>query len=350
LNVPIKSPPATSAELTVVAAADEGYAVPLAVTIRSALDRLAPNRTMRLMVLDGGLVDDSKVRLLQSWRDPRLTVEWLRPNVEAVGDLPVSHHISSAAYLRLQMPELLPADVTRAIYLDSDMLVERDLGALWDEPQGGHAALVVQDYAAPYLDAAMAAPNFARCQRHLAAAMPVANFRELGLPADGQYFNSGLLVIDLAHWRRDGISEQVLDCLRRHRQHVLWWDQYALNVVLAGKWRALDRRWNQGAHIYSYPDWTESPFDCEEFARLRTDPWIVHFCSPTKPWHYFCRHPHTRAFYRCLDQTAWRGWRPARPERFAKAWWDFYYKPLRLRMKTRLREARESLRAKRRAA
>lgn len=330
-------------DIHVVTAADDGYAMPLAVTIRSALDRLAPDRRLRLMLLDGGLSDANRRRLEASWRDPRLTLQWFRPDVTLVRDLPVSDHISPAAYLRLLMPAMLPRDVSRVIYLDADMLVRRCLGDLWDLPQHGSPALAVQDFAAPYLDAASMMPNYARSQRFLAAYTPVANFRELGLPADGMYFNSGLMVIDLDQWRCDHYADHVLDCLRVHREHVLWWDQYALNVVLAGKWRPLDRRWNQGAHIYAYPSWRESPFERDEFQRLRTEPWIVHYCSPTKPWQYFCRHPHVRQFYRTLDRTAWRSWRPDRPERFLKLWWDFHYKPRRLRMKTRLRLARERL-------
>jgi lipopolysaccharide biosynthesis glycosyltransferase len=124
---------------------------------------------------------------------------------------------------------------------------------------------------------------------------------------------------------------------------VLWWDQYALNVVLAGRWRSLDHRWNQGAHIYAYPSAAASPLDAATFARVHNDPWIVHFCSPTKPWHYFCRHPYTADFRRCLRRTAWQSWRPERPEKFAKAWWDFHYKPLRLRWKTKRRLLKESL-------
>jgi lipopolysaccharide biosynthesis glycosyltransferase len=178
----------------------------------------------------------------------------------------------------------------------------------------------------------------------------VANHRELGLPADGQYFNSGLLVVDLAGWRREGIAAQVLDCLRTHRQHVLWWDQYALNVVLAGRWRALDHRWNQGAHIYVYPTWADSPLDEEAFHRVRRDPWIVHFCSPSKPWDYFCRHPFTAPWRRSLRSTAWNKWRPARPDHFLHKWWDFHYKPLRREWKTRTRALKTALGYKRNRA
>jgi lipopolysaccharide biosynthesis glycosyltransferase len=248
------------------------------------------------------------------------------------------------------MPTLLPPSVSRVIYLDADMLIRRDLGDLWEEEQGNHAALAVPDVAAPCLDAPAHLPTFHRCQRYLAAHTPIVNYRELGLPPDAPYFNGGMLVVDLDQWRRERYGQQMLDCLREHRRHVLWWDQYALNVVLAGRWRALDYRWNQGAHLFVYPTWRESPLDRPTFARLRVSPWIVHFCSPSKPWQYFCPHPFARDFLACLDQTDWKGWRPARPEEFWSKWWDFHYRPLRSRWKSNVRAIKQAIRERRRAA
>jgi lipopolysaccharide biosynthesis glycosyltransferase len=347
---PARTNTSTEHDVVVVSAADDNYAMPLAVTIRSTLDTLDPRRRLRLYVLDGGLGDNTKDRLLRSWSDPRLSVEWIQPDMSQVGDLMVSHQVNVVTYLRLLMPYLLPTHVARAIYIDADMLVRRDLGELWDEPQGSHAVLAAPDAAAPVFDAPAALRNFENCRSYLAAHTPIANYRELGLPADARYFNGGLLVANLDLWRREKLADTMLRCLREHREHVLWWDQYALNVVLAGRWRAFDERWNQGAHIYAYPNWRLSPFDRATFAQLRIAPWIVHFCSPSKPWHYFCHHPFTRDFYRCLDQTDWRGWRPERPANFLKNWWEFHYLPLRAEWKRRVRAAKQVVRPKRRKA
>ncbi|MDZ4848713.1 MAG: glycosyltransferase family 8 protein [Pirellulaceae bacterium] len=324
-------------EIVVVSGADERYAMPLAVTIRSAIDCLQPQQRMRLFILDGGISEHSKERLLRSWNDPRMSVSWLEPNIDLVRDLPVSDHISLAAYLRLMLPKLLPLNVTRAIYLDADMLVRKNLVHLWNEPQEDYSVLAVQDYAAPFIDASKSLTNFEQCNPNLAAAFPVANYRELGIPENGMYFNSGLLVINIAQWRSEDVADKVFDCLRQHRAHVLWWDQYALNVVLAGKWRCLDHRWNQGAHIFTYPDWRESPFDWDQFKRLKSDPWIIHYCSPSKPWQYFCDHPFARDFRRFLKRTEWRDFRAERPERFLKTWWDYRYKLLKKRFETNIR-------------
>ena len=82
----LKSTSDPSREIVVVSATDDGYAMPLAVTIRSALNHLAADRRLRLFILDGGLHEESKARLLKSWRDPRLTVEWIRPDMDQVSD------------------------------------------------------------------------------------------------------------------------------------------------------------------------------------------------------------------------------------------------------------------------
>jgi len=94
-----------------------------------------------------------------------------------------------------------------------------------------------------------------------------------------------------------------------------WWDQYALNVVLAGRWGALDARWNQGANVFAYPTWSQSPFDREAYKQLRDDPYIVHFTTRYKPWLLSCLHPRRKQFFEVVDRTAWAGWRPWRTMR-----------------------------------
>ena len=316
-------------EITVVCAADDAYALPLAVTIRSALETLDARRRMRLLVLDGGISDTSKRRLLASWSFRDVAVEWIAPDPALVDDLQISRHVNLITYYRLLMPWVLPAELGRVIFLDADLLVRRDLSELWDVPLNDAACLAATDTAAPRLDARTLA-NFDRCHRFLAAVEPIPNWRDLSLDGGGKYFNAGVLVVDLPQWRAVNLAEQALRCLREHHEHVRWWDQYALNVLLAGRWNELDPRWNQGAHAYTFPTPGESPFEAEMFHALRNDPWIVHFTSHHKPWHYFSRHPFRNAYYEVIDRTEWQGWRPTFPsERGLKKWWDYHVAPLR---------------------
>ena len=54
--------------LNVITLADEAYAMPLAVMVRSLLDYLAPGRAIRVLVMDGGITPELKQRLNDSWR------------------------------------------------------------------------------------------------------------------------------------------------------------------------------------------------------------------------------------------------------------------------------------------
>ncbi|TWT37105.1 General stress protein A [Posidoniimonas corsicana] len=324
---------ATNNEVVAATGADEGYALPLAVTVRSAIDSLSADARLRLFIIDGGLSPETRDRLEASWQDPRVCIEWVDPDIGAVEHLPVSDHVSTTCYLRLMLPECLPGDIGKLIYFDADMLIRRDLTELYAEPLGDDLALAVQEMTAPWIDSELATADYPRRHPYLSAARPVANYRELGLRPEAMYFNSGLLVIDAARWRREDVGGRVFDCLEANRDHVLWWDQYGLNVVLSDQWRALDPRWNQTAGAFAYPSWRESPLGEEAFRNLRRDPWIVHYCSPTKPWHYFCDHPFRKDFYRAVRRTEWRDWRPERPEGVLPLGYEFYRQKLQREFK-----------------
>ncbi len=315
----VNSPGTILSPVVMVCAADDQFSMPLAATMRSVLDHLGASRRLRLFVIDGGISDQSKARLLESWRDERLQVEWLPPPLELLEGFSNSRHNPLAAYFRILIPLLLPTDVTRVLYLDSDLLIKTDIGKLWDERLDGAHCLAVQDVGAPYLDSKRVLKNFDRCSQWIGGNTPILNYRELGLRHDAMYFNSGVMLIDVARWRADDIPSSVLRCLRDNASHVRGWDQYALNVVLCGKWRALDLRWNQGSRMFMYPSWQQSPFDEKTFHAVRNDPYIVHFTSRPKPWQAMGRHPFREEFLDCLDRTAWAGYRPPRRD-FVRAW------------------------------
>lgn len=299
----------TEGDPVIVLAADENFALPLAVTVRSALDNLDPECKLQIYVLDGGIRPATRAKLEQSWPAGRYSVRWVPFDASVLAEVPLSGHVNHMTYARIVVQRLLPATVDRVIYLDADLIVLGDLAQLWTEPMAGAWCLAVQDCAAPSMDAD-ATPTFKRCAPHLGARVPVANYRELGFDATDPYLNGGVLVLDLAAWRREAVDVQLIDCLEQHREHVRWWDQYALNVVLHGQWRPLDHRWNQGANTFSFPNWSESPYDESTFERLRSDPLVVHFTTKHKPWKVTCLHPWRRQFFEYLDRTAWAGWRP----------------------------------------
>ncbi|MDX1948592.1 MAG: glycosyltransferase family 8 protein [Pirellulaceae bacterium] len=300
-------------EICLVSAADDNYAMPLAATIRSAIDSLPRRCRLRLFILDGGMTPASQEKVRASWRDPRVQVNWLRPDLDAISDLPTCGYLALTTYLRLFIAELLPTDVSHAIYLDSDVIIRRNLQLLWRERSDGFALRAVPDYLTPFLNTRESLGRPTMCDSPPTNSLPVVNYRELGLPGHRPYFNAGVLVINLDHWRRTSFLHSALRCLRDHRDQVRWGDQYALNVLLSGQWQPLDPRWNQLGTIYDCASPHE--FALDNHRQALNDPWIIHYCWRNKPWAENSNHPLAKHFFRALDRTAWRGWRVLRPQR-----------------------------------
>jgi lipopolysaccharide biosynthesis glycosyltransferase len=287
--------------------------MPLAVTLRSAATHLRAGLTLVAYVVDAGIADGNWMALKETLAG--LPIQLIRIGFDParLGHLPVSHHISHAAYARLLAADILPQDLSRVIYLDSDLLVLDDLSTLWRTPMDGAWCLAVPDIACPFIDARHADSNFLRASPYFATIAPVKNWRSLGLRAADHYFNSGVLVIDLDAWRREQLAARFLACLADHAAFVWCWDQYALNVVLAGHWRRLPLRWNVGSHLFDYPQRRHAPLDERSIDEALAAPAILHFTSEFKPWRYGSRHPARARFFAALAETAWRDWRPRRP-------------------------------------
>lgn len=278
--------------IIVACAADENYAMPLAVTIRSLMENLDSQRRVILYIIDGGLKAFQKRRVMQSLDSDKIEVIWKKASNKLLKNLPISEKYPVSAYYRLLLPKIIPEHVQKIIYLDSDLVIQSDLGRLWDLEIKNYAALAVQDI----------------CHRYVAMTHHISA-EKFGIPENSKYFNTGVLVINLEKWRTDHIAERAIEVTRNNSESILFADQDALNIVLAGQWGELDPRWNQVHAVYDYDSWSESPYSETVFDNVVHHPHIIHFTTPPKPWSKGCQHPRKQLFFQYLDMTAWRGWR-----------------------------------------
>jgi lipopolysaccharide biosynthesis glycosyltransferase len=320
---------AASEPVVIVTACDENYVRGAAATIRSAIDSLGKHRDVRVFVLDGGISNWSKWKLWRSWAAPNVEVGWLKPDLKAIGDMQVSGHITLATYLRILLADLLPSDIGRAIYLDADTIVVGDLHELWSVPLDDAPCAAAQDVFHPYLNPPEVIPHPTHCAMLGQNPQPIPNYRELGLSGTAPYFNAGVMLVNADLWRREQVARRAFDCLRIHAEHVRYWDQYALNTLFSGRWKPVDPRWNQNTQVFRLPGCEVSHYTAEELDQVRRDPWIIHYDYKPKPWAFVCKHPLRDEFFKHLDRTWWRGWRPRPPvpRRLATAYGympDFY--------------------------
>ncbi|MBV8884475.1 MAG: glycosyltransferase family 8 protein, partial [Chroococcidiopsidaceae cyanobacterium CP_BM_RX_35] len=141
--------------IIVVCAADNNYAMPLAVMARSILANLKSPRKVTLFILDNGIKEHNKRRIIKSLNSEQCDIRWISMANVMLDNLPMceyaSTYMSPTTYCRVFIPELLPDNLNKAIYLDSDLIVNEDLGQLWDINIGENYLLAVQDNLIRYI-------------------------------------------------------------------------------------------------------------------------------------------------------------------------------------------------------
>lgn len=235
----------------IVTASDENYAAGVLVLIASGH---LHNPQARFTVLTSQWTAKS----LRKLQDLGLRLGCVITAIEVDGAvlamLPVSRaHLTSAAYARLLIPDLLPDD-DRVIYMDCDMLVTGSLAAAWS------VDLTEQVLAA------------VRCP-----APTLAHAAAIDLPV-AQYFNSGFLVMNLALFRAESLSKSCFDALSDPNCRYLSEDESALNVVARDRVAYLDA----GFNLYALDRVSQSPLS--DPASIK----VIHYFTRPKPWNGPC--------------------------------------------------------------
>jgi UDP-D-galactose:(glucosyl)LPS alpha-1,3-D-galactosyltransferase len=256
----------------IVCGVDNGYARPLRTLMRSiaaaypgAVDEL------RVIVLDQELSDENRKAILGDGDRLGLRTE-LRPAPTTDPRYPVSDWVSGAVYVRLAIPEVIP-DERRVLYLDADTLVLGDLRPLLLHSLAGHPIGAVRDPQNPVIGRGIQMPGW----------------DELGVPYGRDYFNSGVMLLDLERCQQLGVFERSRQFLSEHPDKVRFWDQDALNWAVGDDWQRLDRRFNTFAMSAqaAQPGFVHFAEQDSPLAQLLEDEQtaaLVHYAGPDKPW------------------------------------------------------------------
>lgn len=259
--------------VTVVLAVDEAYVRPATVALASlGTTGCLAGTDVEVWIVYHEL---SRVGLLQMERAGAafgLRVFSMQAST-ASDQLPVSGWISAATYLRLAIPELFPMR-RWVVYLDADVLALRDIRPLLEIDMAGRPLAAVRDTYNPVLASGQALPGY----------------QKLGLAPQREYFNSGVLKLDLDAWRSDAIAERALRFARDHPEHLRFWDQCALNWAINDRWLRLPPTWNAAAiaEWFDDPGWHYRGDDVlprESALKVETAAHLLHFCGRRKPWY-----------------------------------------------------------------
>ena len=178
---------------------------------------------------------------------------------------PELEHVTQEMYYRYILPDVL-ADEDRTIYSDVDVLCVGDLRPLWETDLKGNMVAAVLDDETGW-------------KRSL-----------LGLN-NGEYYCSGLLLMDLAAMRRGGFTMKLFETTVKYSHKLSWPDQDVINIVFDGKILTLPDIWNCTA----------------DFNPFRRDVRQWHFQGFTqKPWCCIWKNTTWPAYLRYLLKSPYR--------------------------------------------
>ena len=263
----------------IVLAANDDFSPCLDVTIRSVLRYASSNRYYDFIILHNKITEDNQKRILTAASNPDICSIrfFMTDSIFSGYTLFTDQHLSRETYYRLAVPELMP-EYHRIVYLDCDLVVKSDVAELYDMDISGNIIGAVHD-----VDVAGQAGKGMDHWKEYAK-------DELGLKHVYDYFQAGVLIIDLDLLREHTSTEEMLAVAAKKpwRCH----DQDVLNKICNGRVYYIPQEWNV------LMDWREPSegrsrmqilrmapkrlFD--EYIEAREHPKIVHYAGYQKPW------------------------------------------------------------------
>lgn len=193
-------------------------------------------------------------------------------------------YVSTTAFSRIFLPELLADDIKKVLYLDGDLVCDGSLKDLWiiELPENCPMGAVV--------DSNYASPSFHKIAE-------ISN--------SAHYINSGVLLINLDYWRQHNCIKELVDVANEKKYPML--DQDTLNNVFQNKIKYLPIKYN--LQLVTLLDGVDNCHVTLEFYDEIKDaiekPVIIHYLTGNKPWKDE-RCPKREVWQRYKQLSVWR--------------------------------------------
>lgn len=198
---------------------------------------------------------------------------------------------SYTTYLKLFAFNLLPDNVKRIFFIDSDTIVVDDISEMIDLDMGNCIIGAVRDgITHPYKVA-------------------------LGYPENDSWFNMGVMLVDVEKWKKDNSQQKIIEQLKKRKGYVAV-DQDLLNITQHGNIMTLHPKYNATPHHYVYKEkdfrkaFPQGGFytDMEIMEEAQKHPVIRHFerFVGESAWNANSAHPFASLFDEYLVKSLWK--------------------------------------------
>lgn len=181
---------------------------------------------------------------------------------------PATKQYPQEMYYRLLAGQLLPADVDRVLYLDPDILVINPLTPLWETDL--HSSLFA-------------------AAAHTGKTELANNLNRFRLGTMGDYYNTGVLLMDVARCREEVRPREIFSFVEEHGRELVLPDQDVFNALYGDRVLPLDDVvWNYDARNYS--SYLMRSLGEADLSWVMEHTAVLHFCGKEKPWKPYYRH------------------------------------------------------------
>ena len=263
-------------------ACDNNYVEQLYVAMHSILLNAYESDVFNFYILDGGISKSNK-RLLEKLRKVKdFSIQYILMDNNLFEKFPITdtcNYISKSTYFRYLIPLLKP-DLQKCLYLDCDLVVNSTLRELYNMEFEDNYVVAVQD-----------------------ASQYVHDFYkkfDIEVP-----FNAGVLLINNEKWRKDNISDLLMENTCKLQDILIWQDQDVLNYTFKDKVKFVEWKYNLQQRFF-IENVEPYKFNREEIFDSKTNPVIVHYAGSIKPWQARCVNPFWWMYYTYLKQTPFK--------------------------------------------
>jgi lipopolysaccharide biosynthesis glycosyltransferase len=271
---------------------DDNFWAPAYASIRSVCVSTHHPEQLRFHLLQSGLTAEHRAAIETVATDYGATLNFVDLDAteilgERIAQFPQIRlrRLRPIVYARLFLGELLPPDISRVLYLDSDIYVRSPIEQLFSIDMKGNAI------------AAVLQPD----RQHCIAGTDLRQRNAFSMAEP--YFNAGILLIDLEQYRGIEFAKVLADSLPQSEIAMFYYDQDIINYTFKGRILELDTRWN-----------LQNPEPAHEVL----NPHIVHYSANGKPWMAWSRVAFKRTYRHLMTNAYFYQFRRERLLRAAK--------------------------------
>lgn len=242
--------------INILFSCDSGYAMPLTVSATSIFENHKEDNVI-IYVFYSTLTDNQKEKLYLLAKTYNQTVELIHVDEHYFKDAPILRW-SKETYYRLLIHELLTEKVKKILYLDCDIIINKNIRDLYNI-----------DLKDKYIAALPEKQSFSYRER-------------LKLNQDGQYFQAGVILFDLVKTKNILNYNNALLTIDNIGQDMLAVDQDVMNVMFDGKIYSLDKKYNN-TEITNFNNSIVNRLFNKINTKELSDTCVLHYATG-KPW------------------------------------------------------------------